>query len=387
LPELKIVEDVQESRSRAPMKGIMTRSGMFYLRVRRAGVQINHSLGIRDDGTRRSRAQAETVARLKLQAVAQNRIDVLRQSMRRTAYSTCGHAVDAYEAVCERMGEPRRGTVVQNVAAFWRILRTATGREDCTSCSLDVLTSRLASSYAEAVIVDPRNDSARRSVASNLRMARSLFTDAMLQEYRDRGLTLPDLSGFKSAKVTRTPAVQWAVPAAAEIGPVLDAGERLEGDLAKVWALARWAALRAGEIAAAKWDWFVPHNGVMGVMVGDATFTPKSGSAGWTPIPDDAWKKLEAMRAPGAVFVLSGTSPIERENLVEREFSGWMRSCGWTRRHAAHELRAWRINEWAEAHGEAIASLWARHASTNVTRRHYTDPISRAAASVMHCKP
>jgi len=102
-------------------------------------------------------------------------------------------------------------------------------------------------------------------------------------------------------------------------------------------------------------------------------FQPK-GKDRIVPVSAAVYEHLAALHRPGDDYIVSGGSPRARENLIKRDFAGWMRELGWDAEQypkAAHELRKLIGSRWYTERGAEVAQNWLGHADITTTCRFY----------------
>lgn len=323
-----------------------------------------------------------------------------RREVETVAVASVGEVFDAYEAAAGRLGEPSGNTVRDNMGALRRVLELGSLEEvrDVRKVSTSALDVELLRRYASRMLERYEDEEkGRRVVSSLIRQAKGVFSRRMLQEYE--GLKLPDgLRKFLDYAPTRAGRVVRE-PFTPEEVEVLRRGASLKGErpeLYMVWLLGYYCALRAGEMVQAKRSWIVemPVSEDMREasvwlqsrstfwcldLAHDRDFAGKTpAAAGFVPLADDVAGELLATfeRLGGGEFLLKGSTPTGRSELVHRVFSRWMREQGWpeAREKTSHALRAFRQEVWARRYGEGVRAMWSRHAVKGVAA-HYVSRL------------
>ncbi len=366
----------------ANSKNIIVRRGIYYVVARVKGKRISQSTGIRF-GDPNSKDLAQKICRRILQEARLAHWDVLTGLKMKEPFSSIGAITRTYLENVRLRGYPRFSTAKNNVGALLRIVRNGAGSAKPEESSSSLLTGKLCRDYGAACIPavggQEAIDAARRAVRSVLRQARSIFKRDMMSVYSE--LRLPDLRGFMDEYVCAAPMLRWQRPADAELAPILDGGPKLRDtrpDLYAVWLLAWHLAMRAGEMARARWNWIEEIKGRHYMRIcrrPDEGYAPK-GCEGWVPIHPDVLKDLLALQRSGDLYILPGGTLSAREDLVLREFADWMRSLGWKRMHCAHDLRALRGDRWRQAYGRDTARDWLRHTTVQVSADSYSDSFN-----------
>lgn len=355
-------------------QNLFKRNGTYYLRKQIKGKRYFRSLATP------SKEVALVRAKKMWRAVTEELFDVLEQTKFRAGYTKLGDVLDAYIAAVPNYRRPSARTARGNVGTLRKILRVV-GITDPDNASTAVLTGELVRKYADATIPhgadisEMERERKMRTVSSDLRQARSVFARRFRSMYR-RQFNLPDLAEFLEERPCDDPPAIRQEYSEQEIR-IIRAGTDLPDvnpGLYAAWLLGYCLALRAGEMARARWSWIDRNNGCWEMRIcrrPDEGFDPK-GYDGWVPIADDVYSRLIALRRDGDPYILPGGNYTNRHNLITRELADWMRGQGWTRPHCAHELRAYCGNVWRQTYGLDVARDWLRHKSTRTTQDHYT---------------
>lgn len=343
-----------------------------------------------------TKADAERILRQLTTATALNRFAALDATKaRQVATLTLGQILGHYDTGAREIEVTTRKGNINCLRNLVRRANRLDPEADVDQVPLEDLTGDLVFRFRQAVLdaaqaehsTDVRAAQLQRSANSILRQARSIFTPAMLSYYK-RGLHLElptslrdfaDEPGFKAVGktdynkpndqiITRTFA---DLPALAKDDPNL---------FVAIWA-ALGFGLRKSEIAQARVAWFIQRDGAT-YLRGDVL--DKAGK-----IPDilcqlGADVKLAPYLAdrPAADHLLTGTD-TERNELVYRRCSAWMKARGWKTQKSIHEFRAFAICQVAQATGNLLeAQKWARHASYSTTEKSYGRYITTGRTQV-----
>ncbi|HOW79412.1 MAG TPA: hypothetical protein PK406_08175 [Verrucomicrobiota bacterium] len=343
-----------------------------YFCWRYRGRRYHESLQTDDPDIARERARA------KRRAIEEENWQTLDRTRAQRSCATIEQVLEAYLDEVRLRGAPRRPTAVANAAALRRVVAAAGVGMDRPAAEL---TAQLVRRYVRGYMGEEmESEGRRRSCASELRQARSVVGADMLDAYRERGLDLPDLGPFARAFGVRAAPVEWTPPEPKIIEPIIAAAAELtEGSALRLaWVLGYHVAMRASEIAAARWSWV--RDGWLTIAHDPETGYRPKGVSGSIPLHPDIAAEIGRARAGVGYrdYILPGAATA-RLDVVKRDLATWMRARGWTRRHCAHELRAYRIHLWRQAYGLDVARDWARHGSAALTARHYsTNRNSRA---------
>ena len=355
------------------------RGKVYYVVARVNGKRISQSTGETEIGVARTRAVAI------LKAARNGRWELLEETKARRQTMTVGEAIERYERKAAedyvRNSRPRPETVTNYVSALRLVLRTA-GHEDPDSLDMRHVDAAAATHYARTTVEDSTSDPdrARRTAASTLRNARAVFSGWTT------GIETADkaVKEFCTAHVVDAPPIKYRYPNANLVDRTVAAGKGLaqtDPEMYPAWICCYWLALRAGEAAAARWDWIreIDRDGrraaYLDVIRRPGGWNPKGGERS-VPVAPTVLAALQATRAPGQEYLLPGNNPTERLDLVRRRLAAWMRGLGWSRAEypkAGHELRKLMGAEWYTRYGVEVACKWLGHADIRTTHRYYAD--------------
>jgi integrase len=360
-------------------KHLTKRGKVYYVVARVNGKRVSQSTGEGELG------QARFVAATILKAARAGRWEAIQETKARQPTMTVGEAIAAFEQRAAqnymRNGRPRPETVTNYVSALRLVLRTA-GIENPDAADLKRVDGGVAMRYAAAVIADSPSlpDRARRTAASTLRNARAVFS-----RWKS-GIDAADaaVEAFCQAHAVEAPAVKYRFPAADLVAGTLAAGKALkekQPDLYAAWVCCYYLGLRASEAAAAKWSWVRYVDRPDGARAAYLDIIRRDGyapkrSERSVPFAPSVGTALDSVRQPGQEYLLPGTTPTERLDLIRRRLASWMRGIGWSRAEypkAAHELRKLMGAEWYTRFGVEVACKWLGHTNIQTTHRYYAD--------------
>jgi integrase len=329
---------------------------------------------------------ARHVATDMVRALKQEAFGLIEQMRGRTEVCTFGEVVTTYRKVVG--GLKRDRTVEANVRALRTVVAGALGRELTMDAFCALRTSELTRLSARAFekarmeAVAGKGveavESAKATVVSYFRQARSVFTEKLQQDYKDAGLVLPaSLREWLEFKPDR-PAVRMKLPPDDTLlARTFEASKELrrtDRDAYTAWLLGL-SSLRRGEIQRAAWSWLVVRSGRQFIEV---PVESKSKRPRLVPLAPQVASELENYRTLGLdkVFILPqprarGGKETERVGSLLRRVDEWMRSLGWHTRHTLHELRAYCLQQVRDRHGLAAAQSVAGHADERTTAVHY----------------
>jgi integrase len=315
-----------------------------------------------------------------------------RLKLRATTTATVGQVITAYRTSPVDASADSR---VQNIAAFRRLLRVVYGLVNdpaVDALRLTHISAGAASKWfelasARSLEADDQagQASVKRSANSDFAKAASLFTARALQSYRSAGCYHNTLEAFAHAgklhRFTRLPKTEYNAPPDTIIAATLAAWETLPNRNAFL-AIGHELAfgLRANEMAQARWSWW---NTREGYPVLDGRAQVKNGSNliqvraldPWYSIMSDRIS-LRGWRSAPDDFILEG-SPSQREDVIFRVVSAWMRDLKWETRKTNHALRAYAGSQIAMKYGIYEAQCWLRHSTVKVTEAHYSHFVRR----------
>jgi integrase len=348
--------------------------GNYYVRTEVRGEKVFQSLKTTRKAVAMDRAKA-IVGKMR-----EGQFAAVKAVRSKSEAPTFGELVEAYRAAALSRGlKPK--FIPGNIACLRRVVGMEEAAFKTARLHLDEKTladyvdrSRPAEHTPEGLL------RWRRSARATIRKARTLFAAWALQEYRRKGFALPDLKAFLKAELVpgKGVAKKYTRPPQEQVDAV-KAGARVlreEGSpLYTVFLLTYSLALRAEEAAFARREWL--RNGPEGwelTVPVDELYMPKGMRERGIPVhPDVAADLVAAADAVGSGYFLPGDVSGARYNLVQREFSAWMRGLGWTRPRCAHELRALQGCRWFTEQGPAVAQKLLGHASVATTCAHYAE--------------
>jgi integrase len=302
---------------------------------------------------------------------------------RTVVYSTLDTLFTAYRNVAHRRGNPAADTVERNILALKLILSKALGREVSEATESDILSDKILADYAKHALEDKAGidrDRAQRSIVSFIRQARSIFSKKMRFDPEYKALTLPNLDGFMTYMPVEAAKYQYEMPPESLYKPTLEAARKLKDSkphLYMVHLLVYDLGLRANEAACSRWNWIEHEDGPAGktwrMSVKDRPeedFHVK-GRSGSVPVPAKVLEHLQAGHREGDPYIVPGGTNTARRDLIQREYSAWLRKIGWKTQKAAHEMRKLRGCFWRHKYGLDRAHDWLRHSSYQTTLDYY----------------
>lgn len=306
---------------------------------------------------------------------------------------TIGEIAAVYQRDAALIGlKPK--SIRQNLNYFYRLLRICHARrkgltvkdargkisypgtyKEIDELSADVLTAALIGEYTDAIMGDAEGPeeiaAAQRLCNDSIRQAQ-IFSKRALKVFEQKGLALPDLSGFRAERRQFAASIEpYQLP---DEGTILAAVHLAQSpDLAEetrhYLALALFAGLRKAEIEAAKWNWLISRDGAPFLRVGDKTFTPKAKRKRDVDLPPSFFSYLKGKENPNdsAAPIISDTKTYGRALAEARKVFPKSDS-------PIHDLRRLAGSIVKSLHKSTTkAQLWLGHSSVSVTELYYTD--------------
>ena len=239
--------------------------------------------------------------------------------------------------------------------------------------------------------------SARRTVNSYIRCARSLFSPAITKELK--GLMLPDPLPFHGVELEETGSMKYR----SSINPQLliaAARNELKGtdvEAYKAFLLGLFAGMRKGEIDLAEWRMLDFAANVLRLEETEWLHLKTHDSAAEITVDPEVLQELRSMMpapsdipSPWPQFILVSDRPPRPESVrayyrcdeTFRRLAAWLRSKGITANKPLHELRKELGALIATEHGIYAASKFLRHSDITTTARHYADHKQRISVGL-----
>ena len=282
------------------------------------------------------------------------------------------------EATC------RRATAVENANCLLLILNDLY-KGDVTKRKSSILTGKVISDWEKLrhsqISGVKAMHSAKRTIFSTVRKAKSVFTKRMQQRYLDAAMHI-DVKSFLARSVENGPSVRYKAPKDKGLAPrTFKASEKLRREDPQAFIaflLAMQAGLRKSEIANAKVSWLEDH--IIHVQP-DGEYDTKNSHEREVPINADTYSMLiefvcAVVEEPKGfdAYILDGNK-TERTDLVFRRLNKWLEDLGWTHSDKrTHELRKGYGSQVAKLGGLHAAQHLLGHMDYSTTDRYYADP-------------
>lgn len=239
--------------------------------------------------------------------------------------------------------------------------------------------------------------SARRTVSSYIRCARSLFAPEVIREIKS--LTLPSTLPFAGVELEETGSTKYLSKINAQllIAAAKDELKSNDPEAYKAFLLGLFAGLRKAEIDSLEWHMIDFAGSVIRLEQTEWLHLKTVDSADEITVDPEVIAELRAMipqpankPEPWSQFVLIGVRPPRPESprpyyRCEETFkrlNAWLRSKGITANKPLHELRKELGALIATEHGIYAASRFLRHSDISTTARHYADQKTRISVGL-----
>jgi integrase len=354
---------------------LKVRNGTFYWRETIKGRKYFESLHVPFTGKKPELNEALQRMAEKQRLARNENFTALDETRTKVGYVSIGKVLERYKLSAASYGLADK-TIKGNILALKLVVRSVHAA-DAEGLSTAVLTDKLVQTYRDTVLAarpktEAEQDTARRTIRSTLRAARSIFARWVMAEYK--GLKLPELDGFLHGASMRVHDKLYAAPPAELVQKTIEAARKLPEagklDLFAVFILCYEFGLRSGEAVEAKKDW-----------IGSDFLEVKAGKQ-WTirrrgrriPFNPETLADLKRVIRKDEEFILPGAHFTAREDLVKRDFAAWMRGLGWDVDEygkAAHELRKLKGSRWYTDQGANVARDLLGHTSVVTTCKFY----------------
>jgi integrase len=366
----------------------MTPQGPFHIRFMAQGQRVLRSLGTTIPAVAIQKAKTLIDAAYAGDQVA------MRSSKVRSDYPLLREVAERYR---ERFGTDRRRrrTAMHNIGSLAKIVRLGAGLS-LEQARISILDGALVRDYeaAEERRIDRDGNGhmiqaselrIRTTIASTLRMARSMFKKSSLNWFDDLGI--PDLKQFRDQGTTSPdrPKPQPLDPGVIEA--INAAAPRLKIDDPPVYAahlLFKFCGLRNGEARSARWSWVTrtaDGGGKLGIIYRpNEGYKPKAKTEGQVPIAAAVLAELEQL-ADGNGFLVPGASAYARLQAVDIRHSKWVGQWIHDRSKTSYELRRYAGSLVYQKTGRIEhAQAFLRHGNVQTTMLWYWYLLSEVAA-------
>lgn len=247
--------------------------------------------------------------------------------------------------------------------------------------STGVLKGELVSSFQSWMLNNSKSDATtvKRTVKAYMRNARALFTEGWKDIYKEKGLSLPDITEWMKKKTHKVSRVVPMPPDERLVAKTFAESIHLretDTDAYIGWLLSL-CSLRRSEIRKAQRDWVKMIKGQWKFVTPGNVVKSKCDRM----IPLDSRVKVELdwyyenhrKGSPDDAYILPSRNMLHgphaktRAEVTLRRVDDWMRGLGWTTRHTLHEMRAFFLSEFRDVHGLDATQSVAGHADQATT--------------------
>jgi integrase len=239
--------------------------------------------------------------------------------------------------------------------------------------------------------------SARRTVNSYIRCARSLFAKGVVKELS--GLQLPDPLPFQGVELEKAGSMEYQskINAQTLITAARKELKKAEPEAYKAFLLGMFAGMRKAEIDLAEWGMLDFARNVIHLQQTEWLHLKSEDSAGEIQVDPEVMIELRefmpkptARRVRWSQFILKSERPPRAESATQyyrceptfKKLSDWLRKKGVKANKPMHELRKELGALIATQHGIYAASRFLRHADISTTARHYADQKARVSVGL-----
>lgn len=355
-----------------------SRAASWYFTIKQGGKKITRSMDSNEVEVAavRARAMIDAVKGERWQAIDETRAKTPSATV--AGCPTFGTLIDTYMLLPVRANlNTRKGYLeMLNVVLKNAGLDRSSFVSELTP---EVVARHFATAQTKAHGLDQRG-AQRVMVSANsvMNQALAFFSQAAMDQYREAGLSLPDmepvLSKFRARKFKGVE-VKYSAPSQAIIDASLAEWPTLPVDMQMAIGLTLCFGLRLGEAAQAQWSWLKSVDGYA-VLDGNAHVKNGSGvifSRGLDPF-FQTWIKLCPKQREG--HIIPG-SDSQRNFKLWRRLGDWMEGKGWQTTKKAHAWRALYGSLVALRYGIHEACTRLRHSSVTTTERAYTHFLDR----------
>ena len=348
-------------------KNLINRSGVWYWAQVIRGKRYCESLQTGDLKVARLRMA------IKQKAAEAEDYGALYGTRSKAAFPTLGKIFELYLAEVESSGKLDMKTAGRNCSTLRKIMDTA-GIEEPDAASLSELTEDLLKKFSARMLAVNDTPSARRTIQSMIRQARSLFSRKM--DYHHE-ITMPKgLARFLTATPVQAPKVNNALPDPEVITELVKAGRKLRDGENKAIYLAFLLCydlgLRNGEARDCRKSWFYRNpDGIWLLDLidrPDENYFPKTPRKVGIPVPASIMQDIQKFGGEDYVLPLGKT---DRENLMKYDLSNFVRQFIPDGTKSVYVLRRLRGSFWSKYYSTDRTFFWMGHTSMQTTLNHY----------------
>jgi integrase len=343
---------------------------------------------------------AKRNAKKLIDAAIMGRWEAVEETKQKRKVCTLREITERLEPAVELKLAPR--TVKAYVRSLSRLVAYGLGMpvDSAPNQSASILTKKLVVDCQRAMLADAGNDLLRvdeRSESANTiyRSAKAVFGRKVMAAGVYDGLTLPDLAEFRA--VPMLPVLKkdrYELPDQAVLDRLWEDAPRLYETRPRLWLawkLSVETGMRRGESLAMRWRWFTNReDGQAVVRVSfESDFVPKGKREREIPVRPVLRAEIQALFLergwpcdPADYVIPKGVQggmglrfgDKERKERGFRGLSEWMKSHGWDRRQASHELRKVYASWACKEYGAYAAKELLGHMDLKTTERYAAKP-------------
>lgn len=318
----------------------------------------------------------------------------------RDGFACLGEIVERYRAGARSIPnkeELRDDTIGKNITSLIRIVETrfdAHGKERRAVGSwermpADRLTPELFEDFKRGWLRKAAASgdfraiaSAKHTVNSYIRQARSMFAREYLELYTD--LWMPDLSGLRSVVLFKEPRTRY-VPIPQRTIDAMEAEIQAmrtdRPDIYLAFYFMLWLGMRVSEVREARLEWLEEWpTGARIAIVRRSYFRPK-GIDGDVPVGPNLLADIHELSGAKAAldFLIPAPHPTARHDALRRELSGIVRKhLGDDRQKTCHELRKHAVSMVLMRTRDYVDTLkFSRHSDVRTLQEHYAGYLAK----------
>jgi len=264
-------------------------------------------------------------------------------------------------------------TAKRNCATLKRILECA-GYSDPKNVSLTELNEDLLKKFSSNMLAANDTPSARRSIQSMIRQARSLFSRKM--DYHHEIVMPKGFTRFLTATPVQSQKVNNSIPPQETITALVTAGRKLrEGKnkaLYLAFVLCYDLGLRNGEARDCRQHWFYQgEDGIYRLSIKvreEEGYKPKTPRDCGIPVPASIMKDIKKFGGKDFVLPLNKSG---RTDMMKYDLSQFVRTFLPNELKSVYVLRRLRGSWWTKYFGLDRTHFWMGHTTMQTTRDHY----------------
>ncbi len=345
------------------------------------GKRIFESLKIEAEGVTQDRLRlAEKRAALRVRSAREGDVELIMAGRARSEVPTVGKVIEWFRefAGVRDLAKRTVGSYVSSTRCVLKECKFAAWRD----ARVSVLTPKLATDYVRRCLAaagEPEGVARQavvNSAQSRLADVAGLFSKMACRYYEQMG--------YKCPAVDFGPSPFFPVRAKVYVLPPSDLVNKTMGALAsdresRFWGafcLCFWLACRGSEAVHARADWLVGEGDGVFLEIKRREGFRMKGRPHRKRVPAGLAVELKRLAEANDGYILPGSYPRHRVDLVQRELSEFMRRLGWEAakwRAPVHELRKLMGNHIYHAVSASAAKAFLGHGSIATTETSYAE--------------